>query len=60
MDFYKHPEGEGKKHKCEIFHCDMRRDRYCCFYCGEKNICRNPCLNIPERCGKAFEEVEKN
>lgn len=58
-DFSKHPEGEDKTHKCEIFHCDMRRDRYCCFYCSRKNICRNPCLNNPERCGKAFEEVEK-
>lgn len=58
QDFSKCPE--DKRHKCEIFHCDSRRDRYCCFYCQRKGICRNPCLNNPERCGKAFEEDKKN
>lgn len=42
--------------KCEIFHCDKRGDRYCCFYCEKKSKCNNPCLNYPDRCGKAFEE----
>lgn len=43
-------------HKCQIFHCDRRGDRYCCFYCERKKKCKNPCLNRPDRCGQAFEE----
>ncbi len=46
-------------YKCEIFHCDKRGDRYCCHYCDRKEKCKNPCLNHPERCGKAFEQEEK-
>ena len=45
--------------KCEIFHCDKRGDRYCCFYCEKNNKCKNPCLNHPDRCGQAFKEGER-
>lgn len=54
------PIEQDTRHKCEIFHCDQRRDRYCCFYCWRIGTCRNPCLNHPERCGKAFEQEVKN
>lgn len=47
---------QDTQHKCEIFHCDKRGDRYCCFYCWKKDKCKNPCHNNPEKCGKAFEE----
>lgn len=49
---------QDTQHKCEIFHCDQRRDRYCCFYRRRKDKCKNPCHNNPEKCGKAFEEKE--
>lgn len=55
----KKPLEQDTRHKCEIFHCDQRRDRYCCFYCLRKSICKNPCLNHPERCGKSFEQEAK-
>lgn len=51
-DISKYPY--DKKHKCKIFYCDHRRDRYCCFYCGSKDFCQNPCFNNPEKCGKAL------
>lgn len=41
-------------HMCEIFFCDKRRERHCCFYCDRKDICKNPCLNNPEVCKKHF------
>lgn len=50
-------EGQKDKHKCQIFHCDRRGDRYCCFYCERKNRCKNPCLNHPDRCGQAFDKT---
>ncbi len=56
-DFSKYPE--DRRHRCEIFHCHYRKDRYCCFYCQHKGTCRNPCHNDPERCGKAFEQEAK-
>lgn len=49
-------EEQRDGHKCQIFHCDRRGDRYCCFYCERKKKCKNPCLNHPDRCGQAFEE----
>lgn len=47
------PEGEGMKtpKMCSRFYCDDRGDRYCCAGCPRFSICRNPCLNSPERCG---------
>ncbi len=44
---------------CEIFHCDHRGDRYCCYFCDSKDTCRNPCQNNPYRCGKFFEKDEQ-
>lgn len=41
-------------HMCEIFFCDKRGDRQCCFYCEWKKKCKNHCLNNPEKCGKYF------
>lgn len=46
------------KHRCDIFHCDKRGDRYCCFFCNNKEKCKNPCMNNPEKCGKAFIKEE--
>ena len=51
---------EENKHRCKIFHCDHRKDRYCCFYCGRKGCCKNPCQNNPKRCNAAFEQEDKN
>lgn len=50
---------QEKDHFCMIFHCDKRRNRYCCFYCSDKDRCDNPCLNDPDKCGKAFEKEKK-
>lgn len=47
---------QDTRHRCEIFHCDKRGDRYCCFYCNRE--CKNPCHNNPERCGEAFEKED--
>ena len=50
---------EDTKHRCEVFHCHRRKDRYCCFYCKWKWICKSPCRNDPAKCGLAFEQEEK-
>lgn len=50
------PLEQDTRHKCEVFHCDHRGDRYCCFYCWRKGYCRNPCLNTPDKCGLGFVE----
>lgn len=44
---------KSKPRMCSRFHCDKRGDRYCCADCAERKegLCRNPCLNDPERCG---------
>lgn len=44
--------------RCAIFHCDKTGNRYCCYWCRSKRVCRNPCLNNPSKCG-AFFETEK-
>lgn len=54
------PIDQDTQHKCEIFHCDKRGDRYCCFYCYRKNICHNPCKNNPKKCGQSFIQEAKN
>lgn len=41
-------------HMCEIFFCDKRRERQCCYYCPGKKKCKNQCLNNPEKCGEHF------
>lgn len=50
---YRNPEPDGT-HMCEIFMCDKRGGRYCCYYCGRREKCGNPCLNEPRKCGKSF------
>ncbi len=52
-----HPHGADQR-RCEIFHCDARGDRYCCYWCYRKKICKNPCINNPSRCGKMFLQEE--
>lgn len=37
--------------ECRIFMCDRRRGAYCCRKCKDREKCKNPCLNSPERCG---------
>lgn len=49
------PHGADQQ-RCEIFHCDERRDRYCCYWCWRRSVCKNPCKNNPERCGAAFKK----
>lgn len=41
---------------CEVFMCDHRGDRFCCHDCKDKENCKNPCLNHPDRCGLLQEE----
>lgn len=48
---FRAPEGS---HMCEIFFCDMKRERYCCMYCNDRKRCTNPCLNSPEKCESHF------
>lgn len=43
---------------CSVFMCDHRGDRYCCQDCKYRKKCKNPCLNIPERCGLLQEEEQ--
>lgn len=50
----------AQKYKCEIFHCSVRKDDFCCFYCRRKEICAYPCLNSPKFCGKFVGEVNHN
>lgn len=42
--------------RCALFNCDRRHGNFCCQDCGYKKAhkCKNPCLNGPERCGKAI------
>lgn len=35
---------------CRIFNCDRQRGNICCTDCGNKDTCKNPCINAPERC----------
>ena len=42
------------EHMCEIFFCDRRRERHCCYFCKGKDNCKNACLNTPGACGKDF------
>lgn len=44
----------GGTDMCEIFFCDRRGERYCCYHCPGKKECKNPCVNNPEKCGKHF------
>lgn len=45
---------------CEIFFCNKRKERYCCFYCDERENCKNPCLNTPDLCEKHFVQEEND
>jgi len=49
----------NEEYRCRIFHCDVRRDRYCCHYCPKRSQCKNPCLNHPARCGEVFQQKPK-
>lgn len=44
---------------CEVFMCDHRGDRFCCHDCKDKEKCKNPCLNHPDRCGLLQERGRK-
>jgi len=48
------PPGADRDHQCRIFNCDYRRGSFCCSYCWRRKECRNPCHNIPERCGECY------
>lgn len=37
--------------RCSFFNCDKQYGNYCCHFCKERDICRNPCLNHPRKCG---------
>lgn len=43
--------------KCQLFYCELMRERRCCYYCSLRPRCKNQCLNGPERCGQAVEET---
>lgn len=53
-------EETARIHRCKIFHCDRRGDRYCCFYCLGKDSCPNPCLNMPHKCGSHCVKAERH
>lgn len=42
---------------CVAFRCLRRRGYFCCADCGERGICRRPCLNSPEICGLSRENA---
>lgn len=42
---------------CINFRCIRRRGYFCCADCRERDVCRNPCQNGPERCGFVREKV---
>ncbi len=45
--------------KCRLFNCDKERRHQCCAFCQHRTICKNPCLNHPDRCGQLREETPK-
>lgn len=56
LKVFKAPDGA---HMCDIFFCDKKRERHCCYYCEDKKKCSNPCLNNPDACGKHFIQGEE-
>lgn len=46
--------GQAAPRMCNIFNCDKRHGSYCCADCPQRDKCRNPCLNSPERCGQVM------
>lgn len=42
---------------CNLFYCDRARERRCCSVCPRRDRCSNRCLNSPDRCGQAVEQV---
>lgn len=49
---------KSKMRRCKQFNCDRMRGNYCCADCDQRDKCKNPCKNGPERCG--LSEKPKN
>lgn len=53
------PKKEKPGPSCTLFKCiRLRAGKLCCRFCDRRDICFNPCLNDPEKCGK-YEYVDK-
>lgn len=48
------PVGVDKEHKCGLYSNSLTRYicTYCCYYCEQRETCKNACSNTAERCGK--------
>lgn len=46
------PEGVDKKHKCGLYADSPGKYlcKYCCYYCEQRETCKNVCLNAPDKC----------
>ena len=45
----------SKARMCKVFHCDLRKDRFCCTDCPRRWRCSNPCENHPSRCRLVYD-----
>ena len=43
---------------CSIFNCDRVHKNLCCNDCFQRGICKNRCLNSPEKC-RAVKEMKR-
>ncbi len=47
------------KKECKTFNCDKYRYNKCCYYCIDKQACKNRCLNTPAKCGLYIQNIQK-
>ena len=49
------------KPKCKIFSCTRMHyiSNFCCQYCERRDVCNDPCLNDPAKCGMCFDPNEE-
>ena len=47
--------------KCRIFSCTRMHyiTNFCCQFCERREVCNDPCLNDPEKCGMCFDPNEE-
>ena len=54
----KNYKSEKPEMACKIFNCDLKHGNQCCFYCKEKERCKNPCENNPDKCKEFY--IDRN
>ena len=62
IDYLVKGNKDGKEEKfipgrCNIFTCLYKSGlKACCFYCKDRQNCKAPCLNNPQKCGQYVKE----